>query len=263
MLDQSYLGKYNFLFLTLDSLRYDVTQLANTPNLDNLFSSCGIAGFQKVYAQGTFTLPSHVAMFKGFFPESRSASGYYNREDMKMFNLNHMWKDIERHIGIDFPHSENIIRGFSENGYHTIGIGSVGWFNSSSASSRFWKTDYFDDFYWGPELHEQEPRSFEAQIGRTQRMLAKRSPRKKKVVFVNCGSTHYPYAGNARSIQGQALALQYVDEHILALIELLPPPLFAILCADHGDCMGEDGLIGHGFYHPKVMEVPMAVVDLK
>ena len=34
-----------------------------------------------------------------------------------------------------------------------------------------------------------------------------------------------------------------------------------VMCGDHGDCLGENGLWGHGFYHPKVMEVPMAIFN--
>jgi arylsulfatase A-like enzyme len=46
------------------------------------------------------------------------------------------------------------------------------------------------------------------------------------------------------------------------LIEALPRPLWLVIMADHGDCMGEDGLWGHSFYHPKVMEIPMTVLKI-
>jgi arylsulfatase A-like enzyme len=36
-----------------------------------------------------------------------------------------------------------------------------------------------------------------------------------------------------------------------------------VMCGDHGDCFGEEGLYGHGFYHPKVMQVPMAIFESK
>lgn len=35
-----------------------------------------------------------------------------------------------------------------------------------------------------------------------------------------------------------------------------PRPLHVLMVGDHGETFGEDGLYGHGFYHPKVMEVP-------
>jgi hypothetical protein len=33
------------------------------------------------------------------------------------------------------------------------------------------------------------------------------------------------------------------------------------MCADHGECFGEEGFYGHSFYHPKVFEVPMGIFD--
>jgi hypothetical protein len=32
-----------------------------------------------------------------------------------------------------------------------------------------------------------------------------------------------------------------------------------LVCGDHGDCWGEDGLWEHGVYHPKVLEVPLVM----
>lgn len=39
------------------------------------------------------------------------------------------------------------------------------------------------------------------------------------------------------------------------------PTADAIACADHRDCLGEDGLRGHTFAHPKVPEVPIVKVS--
>jgi hypothetical protein len=262
MLNQSYLQNYNFILLTLDSLRFDVSQDVSLPNFERIFKTGNINHFEKVFSQCTYTLPSHVSMFSGFFPDNPSSRGYYNRAEMKMFSLKHMWKDYYNIIGVEFKRSNNIIRGFSANGYYTIGIGSVGWFNIKYASSKLWKTDYFDKFYWDYDVHEQEPRSFETQINVAARLLKGAPKSLNKFLFVNCGSTHTPYALKGISLSGQKKALEYVDKHILRLIELVPTPIFLIICADHGDCFGEDGLYGHGFFHPKVMEVPMAVMEI-
>jgi len=35
-----------------------------------------------------------------------------------------------------------------------------------------------------------------------------------------------------------------------------------VICADHGECFGEDGLHGHGFYHLKVIEVPLGIFPI-
>ena len=37
----------------------------------------------------------------------------------------------------------------------------------------------------------------------------------------------------------------------------LMDPRAVIVCADHGDCWGEDGLWEHGVSHEKTLEVPL------
>ncbi len=59
--------------------------------------------------------------------------------------------------------------------------------------------------------------------------------------------------------RAQRASLEYVDRELALLFTELKD-YFAVICGDHGDCWGEDGLWGHGFYHPRVMEVPMVVL---
>ena len=87
MLNNTYLNKYNFLFITLDSLKYSSTLNAKTPNI-NAFADEHKANqpgeptpFRKVYTQATYTLPSHLSMFYGLLPDNRlSMEHYYNRK---------------------------------------------------------------------------------------------------------------------------------------------------------------------------------------
>lgn len=59
-------GKYNILFLCLDTLRFDVAAeeeaCQGTPNLNRY------GPWAKCHAPGNFTYPSHHAMFAGFLP---------------------------------------------------------------------------------------------------------------------------------------------------------------------------------------------------
>ena len=32
-----------------------------------------------------------------------------------------------------------------------------------------------------------------------------------------------------------------------------------LICVDHGDCWGEDGLCEHGIHHKKVLRVPLII----
>ena len=46
---------------------------------------------------------------------------------------------------------------------------------------------------------------------------------------------------------------------LLSFIRERGRPTTVVLCADHGECFGESGLYGHGFYHEKIMEVPLMI----
>jgi hypothetical protein len=94
--------------------------------------------------------------------------------------------------------------------------------------------------------------------------------------FLNVGETHIPYyhegapwpldagpcvpfsphndAGECR--RRQRLCLEFVDRELGPLLDAFAGSSI-IVCGDHGDCWGEDGLWEHGFHHPKVLEVPM------
>ena len=58
----------------------------------------------------------------------------------------------------------------------------------------------------------------------------------------------------------QILCLEHIDTCLLQLFSWLlsrKKKTIVCFCADHGDCLGEDGCYGHGFCHPSVMRVPI------
>lgn len=64
----------------------------------------------------------------------------------------------------------------------------------------------------------------------------------------------------------QVACVEYLDARmgdLLAFFNETGRDVTVVLCGDHGECFGENGLFGHGFYHPKVMEVPMGIFDFK
>jgi len=138
-----------------------------------------------------------------------------------------------------------------------LGIGGVGWFDLRTPTAQLWDR-YFQYLAWAPEFHETNPCAFESQIKTASALLTKHlSSPVPLFLFWNIPSTHTPYCGHPKTSMGQGFALQYVDQHLPEVFALLPRPCHVFLLADHGDCFGEDGLVGHGFYHPKVVEVPM------
>lgn len=258
MINQNYLDTHNFLIITLDSLRYDVSIKADIPNFKRWFSKYGTHdNFVKTYAPANYTLPSHIFMFvPGIFPENRELEGYYNRYSQSMIRAESAESRGKRN-GINF-HEPNIIAGFSANGFETIGVGGVGWFNDITPAAKY-LTCMFSQFYFNESFHEKNPRAVEEQLKLIKKVV---NPKEKTFLFLNVSSTHYPYCGYSFDFEGQKKALEYVDQHIDEVLSLLSQEreLFAIICADHGEVFGLGGR-GHGFYHPKVMEVPMMVLD--
>jgi len=251
----------NVAVITLDSLRYDTTQIANTPNFKNTFEKhSNEKNWIRVFSHGTYTLPSHMTMLhKGHFPgDPKLPFPYDCGEGGKSIFRNDLPYIREKPSLFKLPDAENIVKGFSKNNYRTIGIGGVGWFNTNVQTSNFWGNRYFEEFYWDHSFHEDNPNSLQYQIELSKKLLANKQD-KNIFYFLNISSTHAPYRNNGYSVEGQAKALEYVDSKIVELLELLPRPCFTIICADHGDCFGEDGYYGHAIYHQKVLEVPMNV----
>ena len=130
----------NFVIVTLDSLRYDVAAKANTPNIRKLFKQYGV-DWVKTGAQGTYTLVSHISLFHvGTFPcDNRSEiPAPYNRKKEKLFQARLPW-DEKRKIPVRYPTPDapNVVKGFEQLGYRTIGVGGVEWFSTKFATSNF------------------------------------------------------------------------------------------------------------------------------
>lgn len=58
---------YNVLLITMDCCRLDTIKRANTPYLTSL----GVIHCAEVY--GTYTLPSYISTFAGYFPKINHA----------------------------------------------------------------------------------------------------------------------------------------------------------------------------------------------
>ncbi len=257
MIDSSYLETHNVLLVTLDSLRFDVAMAADTPQLYQWFHRYGThRRWVLTYAPATYTLPSHASMFiPGIFPENRELSGYYNRYSQSMIRTRSVEARGARE-GVNF-NAPSIVQGFHQQGFRTLGVGGVGWFNTATATAHH-LTDLFAEFVFEDRFDEDHPDAFAHQVARIQALMDDRPT----FLFVNVASTHWPYCRFSPDFDGQRAALEYVDQHISALLQAAQGPreLFAIVCSDHGEVFGLGGR-GHGFYHKKVMEVPMMVLD--
>ncbi|WP_017294484.1 sulfatase-like hydrolase/transferase [Geminocystis herdmanii] len=251
------------LFITLDSCRYDTFIQANIPNLKN------IGQIYKTKAPSYFTYASHHAMFVGFTPSiAEDFTPLINAKYGKIFRMGGS-AGFSKENDYLILEGKNIIEGFKRLNYLTIGSGAVGWFNPETETAQSLIQD-FDLFYYPGDTYslKKQLHWIESQLSLIQD--------KKVFLFLNIGETHTPYYHEGASWSSeynpcipfgenndteecrkrQTACLEYVDLYLKPLLEAFKDSNI-IICADHGDCWGEDGLWEHGFHHEKVLEVPL------
>ena len=253
----------SILFVTLDSCRYDAFVEARTPNLS------AVGPLVRAQAPSHFTFASHAAYFMGFTPgDPLRREPYVNPKYGKIFRMAGGGDPgmVEPHLTLE---GRNVIDGLKKRGFRTIGSGAVNWFNPERPTGRVLSRD-FDAFGFAPGGNVKK------QIDWIDDMLNRVKPQAPPFVFLNVGETHLPYwhegarwdrawnpclpfgdgndAGEAR--RRQIACIEYCDAALAPLLERFADGT-VIVCADHGDCWGEDGLWAHGVSHPKTLEVPL------
>jgi hypothetical protein len=209
-----------------------------------------------------------MAMFAGFTPGvAELAVPFLNPKFARLFRLSRAGFSGHGTPGFIVT-GDDIVGGFRKAGYRTIGTGAVGWFDPKTTVSKR-LTGNFHDFYFAGE------NGVKTQLAFIDKLMAKR-PNRDTFVFLNVGETHVPYhfegapwsaadnpcvpfqtvdrAEECRTRQG--LCLDYVDKAVAPLIERFRDATI-VVCADHGDCWGEDGLWEHGVSHPMTLTVPL------
>jgi hypothetical protein len=254
----------NIIVIVADSCRYDSYLAAATPVLDSL-SEVHLA-----LAQATYTFPAHIAMLQGFFPHVRAEVPLYNRYIRQLIRLGATrgtgGGDRQQPAYLSINNEDNLVAGLRDIGYNTVCSGAVTWFKHP-----FWKS-LFSHFLYEVGLPNQ--------VKWVQTVLDERPT----FMLLNIGETHEPYSflnssyemppgyqihklgygplSNAQFREmhdRQIAALEYIDSNLLRILSLFKGRSLVIFTADHGECFGEDGFFGHGFYHSKVMEVPLAI----
>jgi hypothetical protein len=250
----------SILFATLDSCRYDTFVASDAPNLKK------VGTLHRAEAPGSFTFSSHSAMFVGYTPGIADVEEpFTNPAFARIFRL-----DAGARAAMSWAQlsGRNIIDGFRRLGYLTIGTGAVGWFDPNLMTSRPLIRPFDKYFYPGDHF------SLRRQVDFVMRETS--DVDQPLFVFINVGETHQPYwhegaaweidKGPCRAYEEgndadecrwkQRACLEFVDTHLAPVLERFEQTN-ALVCADHGDAWGEDGLWGHGFNHPKVFEVPL------
>ncbi|WOI59624.1 STM4013/SEN3800 family hydrolase [Streptomyces fradiae] len=249
----------SILFVTLDSLRYDVAHEAflegHTPLLAELLPE---GGWEHRQTPGSFTLPAHMAFFSGFLPKLPTP-----RQPPRLWEC--------RPPAFKKPHAStfvfeaaNLLQGVAQHGYRTVCIGGVTYFSRETPLGSILPS-MFDEDHWEPRFCSPEPDSTRHQVDRAL-ALADRYASRPLLLFLNVSATHVPHghylSDSTDTRASQLAALAYADEHVARLIRSLESRSrwLVILCADHGDAYGDDGFHGRGIAHPSVMNVPFAVM---
>lgn len=252
-------GTHDILFVTLDTLRYDVAMDAlragRTPNLARLLPT-GV--WEKRHSPATFTYAAHHAFFAGFLP-TPATPGRHDRLFAARFPGSETTSP--KTCVFDTP---DIVSGLAARGYHTLCIGGVGFFNKTSPLGSVLPS-LFQESHWHEGIGVVSPTSTEQQVALAQQRLSALLEGQRAFLFVNVSALHQPnchYLPGAETDtkETMAAALAYVDHHIPRLIAAMSrrAPLLTILCSDHGTAYGEDGFHGHRLAHPCVFDVPYA-----
>ncbi|MET9690372.1 STM4013/SEN3800 family hydrolase [Streptomyces sp. NPDC006514] len=251
----------NILFVTLDSLRYDVARATmhggHTPRLAEILPG---GQWEERRTPGTFTLPAHMAFFHGFLPKLPTPD-----QPPRLWECQPpAFKTVEP--GTFVFDASNLLAGLVQHGYRTVCIGGVTYFSRETPLGSV-LPDLFDEDHWRPEFCSPEPDSTRHQVDQALAVADAHQDRP-LFLFVNVSATHVPhghYLGESvDSWKSQAAALTYADEHLGRLVAGLTTTkrCLVIMCADHGDAFGEDGYHGRGIAHPTVMNVPFAAMLL-
>ena len=253
------------LFVTIDSCRYDTMAAGEAPNLRD------IGALYRAQAPSYFTYGSHAAMFMGFTPGIAAARRpIVNPKFAKLFRLAGPGSSSRSEDGFTLT-GRTIVDGFRRAGYATIGTGAVDWFDTGTEPGRILSAD-FEQFRYFGNFH-----FLASQLAWIDQMLEAERERP-CFVFLNVGETHIPYWHEGASWSAEdnpCLPFQSADRSAdcrarqlacLAYVDRLVGPLLArfreattLVCGDHGDCWGEDGLWAHGFAHPMTLTVPLMV----
>lgn len=254
------IGSHDLLFVTLDTLRYDVAaELAAAGRTPNLVRALPGGVWEKRHSPASFTYAAHQAFFAGFLPTPADGSPYsrlYAAAGSEGANIDeHTWV-------FDAP---DVVTALASAGYHTVCIGGVGLFNSRSPLGGV-LPGLFAEAHWEREFGVSAPGCFEAQLERIATILPTVPEGKPLFLFVNVAAMHQPnrhyLPGAERDCrESHAAALEYVDRHMGRLFALMTSrgrPCLTVICADHGTAYGEDGHSGHRLGHEVVWTVPYA-----
>ena len=250
-------GSHDIVFITLDTLRYDVAQaLYAAGELPVLGRFLPPGGWECRHSPATFTYAAHQAFFAGFLP-TPAAPGRHPR----LFASAFAGSETTSKRTFTFEQAD-IPAALAARGYRTTRIGGVGFFNKQTALGTVLPS-LFQESHWSAGMGVASRHSTQKQVALAIERLASHDER--SFLFINVAALHTPnhaYLPGCRAdnLDSHAAALRYVDGALAPLLAACAAraPTFAIVCSDHGSAYGEDGYRGHRVAHGSVWQVPYA-----
>jgi hypothetical protein len=252
-------GSHDILFVTLDTLRYDVAcAMLDTGRTPHLAAVLPGGRWEERHSPGNFTYAAHQAFFAGFLPTPVEPGPH-----PRLFAARFPGSETTTPQTFVFDAS-NIVAGLAGVGYHTVCIGGVGFFNKQSPLGSV-LPGLFAESYWDSSLGVTDPHSTENQVRLAADILARLPEGQRVFLFLNISALHQPNriflpGADHDTLESHAAALAYVDRCLPPLFNTMQRrgPTLAILCSDHGTAYGEGGYVGHRVCHPVVWTVPYA-----
>lgn len=257
------------LLISLDSCRFDTFLSAHRGGALPHLSAVG--PLHQALAPSYFTYGSHAAFWMGFTPGVvGSNEPLLNPKAGKLFRMAFAGSPGRDEEGFRLE-GRNLIDGFRRQGYRTVGSGSVDWFNPSSETGAVLGSS-FERFYFSGNTW-----SLAHQLTWIEEELELVEENQPIFCFLNVGETHVPYwhegaewerwpspcvpfggesCSASESARRQKACLEWVDQQLEPLLQRFMEGTM-LICADHGDCWGEDGLWEHGISHPATLNVPL------
>src|SRR5688500_6425127 len=179
-------GTHDIVFITLDTLRYDVAQKTlrrgETPHLAQFLPS---TGWEARHSPGSFTYAAHHAFFAGFLP-TPAAPGRHAR----LFAARFAGSETTGTRTAVFD-AADVVTGLATAGYHTACVGGVGFFNKLTPLGSV-LPGLFAESHWSPALGVTDPRSTENHVGAAGRIVAALPSDRRLFLFVNVSAVHQP-----------------------------------------------------------------------
>lgn len=264
----------HFVYIVMDSCRYDSYVRACTPNIDRL------GEVERRYSYASWTSPSHYAMLMGMVPHTSPRNVFASEVYKGEFKRWVQRLDVADLSFKSFVPELSLAKVLGDHGYKSIARVSMPVLNQFTSIA-----SHFDDYRLMDNHND-----FAGMVDEVE--FPDEQPR---FYFFNLGETHYPYmldGDDLPHISGvhgvfknmdaeappkgrpddgeffstedmqrlhtqQVKCVEYVDSLIGKLYEKCPANTSFIITADHGELFGEDGYFGHGpIMHEKCFEVP-------